>query len=112
MDELRGIPSPGYCGGIWRQPRQDLNFIDGDLNNNPQPDNAISWSQGTDRGAVAQGHLVLPRLEGRFIGTGHHYTIFTVHKPVFSHRNLYLGTLILHGRDCRGHRLGACWVIF
>ena len=47
LDELRRIPSPGYYGGLWRQPTCDFTFMDAGMEG-PHPDPAISGPQSTE----------------------------------------------------------------
>jgi hypothetical protein len=47
MDELRSIPSPGYYGGIWRQPTADATFMDREMVL-PHPDPTISGPQESE----------------------------------------------------------------
>ncbi|KAK3301546.1 uncharacterized protein B0H64DRAFT_383960 [Chaetomium fimeti] len=48
MDELRSIPSPGYYGGIRRQPIRDCHFITDRVSHRPHPDKAISGPHETE----------------------------------------------------------------
>jgi hypothetical protein len=48
MDELRSIPSPGYYGGIWRQPTRDFYFSD-DSTGQPHPEPEISGPKETGK---------------------------------------------------------------
>ncbi|KAK4034987.1 kinase-like domain-containing protein [Parachaetomium inaequale] len=99
MDELRSIPSPGYYGGIWRQPIQDWSFVDPELQTCPHRDTAISgpheseedWAEAMwrclDVNVKSDERRRLP-LKRR-----HYKAMFQGHKPVFTHADLSPGNI-------------------
>jgi serine/threonine protein kinase len=104
-DELRRIPSPGYYGGIWRQPTQDFYFQDQEEVGRPHRDETISGPQETDEQWVeAMYRCVETRAKTdkrRFLSVlrGHYHKIFRGHKPVFTHADLFPGNIMLRVED-------------
>ncbi|KAG7294082.1 hypothetical protein NEMBOFW57_004144 [Staphylotrichum longicolle] len=101
MDELRGIPAPGFYGGIWRQPIQDYFFTDVNLGTRPHLDETISGPQETeeqwteamwrclDDRVYGDDRLRLPFLRQ------HYHALFKGHKPVFTHADLLHENIML-----------------
>lgn len=112
MDELRSIPSPGYYGGLWRQPIQDCLFAEGGplgVNRRPHPDSTISGPQETEEAWTdamwrfldtsvhpdsAYAVMVLPYLRRPY------QAVFKGHYPVFTHGDLQPVNIML-GDDGR-----------
>ncbi|KAL2015117.1 hypothetical protein VTK56DRAFT_6291 [Thermocarpiscus australiensis] len=101
MDEIRSIPSPGYCSGIWRQPTQDRYFEDPEQANRPHQDSTISGPHETEEQWVeamwryADSMVVSGERRWLSLLRRHYHAIFKGHKPVFTHANLFLGNLML-----------------
>jgi hypothetical protein len=106
MDELRSIPSPGYYGGVWRQPIRERDFwslTDG----LPYPEPEITGPHETeaqfvegmwhciDRAVVSyetgparrQRHLAYLRR--------HYHAVFKGHRPVFTHADFFRGNIMV-----------------
>ncbi|KAK3295307.1 uncharacterized protein B0H64DRAFT_432082 [Chaetomium fimeti] len=101
LDELRSIPSPGYYGGIWRQPTRECNFEDPVKIWEPHNDVTISGPQETEEQWIdamwrCAGSRVdpsqrdtLPQLRVDY------HAAFKGHKPVFTHACLFRSEMIL-----------------
>jgi serine/threonine protein kinase len=101
LDELRSIPSPGYYGGIWRQPIRDCHFTDVAGNDLPYKGSAISGPHETEeQWADAMWRVLdvwltrstrkqLPLLRRQY------HAVFKGHQPVFTHANFFPGNVIL-----------------
>ncbi|KAK4039396.1 kinase-like domain-containing protein [Parachaetomium inaequale] len=93
LDELRSIPSPGYYGGIWRQPNLDGYFQDPELDPLPHRDESISKPQETEEQWVdAMWRCVgakHPNERQNFLSLlrRQYHTIFRGHRPVFTHND-------------------------
>ncbi|KAK4153045.1 kinase-like domain-containing protein [Chaetomidium leptoderma] len=100
LDELRRIPSPGYYGGIWRQPTREFTFAD-DSTVRPHPDETISGPQETeeqwadamwrclDTRVKPENQSTVPMLRSLY------QIIFKGHKSVFTHADLFLDNIII-----------------
>lgn len=75
MDELRRIPSPGYYGGIWRQPMRDFHFMDPGRLGQPHRDNNISQPQETQEEWADAMWLCVERLTPVITETPHALTL-------------------------------------
>ncbi|KAL2132778.1 hypothetical protein VTI74DRAFT_3402 [Chaetomium olivicolor] len=103
MDELRSIPSPGYYGGIWRQPTQDLWFRDPELMSHPHANTAISgpqqteeqWTESMWRCLDTRSKTARRQYDFLSIRRRHYHPIFKGHKPVFTHSDFGPENMIL-----------------
>ncbi|KAK4233402.1 kinase-like domain-containing protein [Achaetomium macrosporum] len=101
MDELRSIPSPGYYGGIWRQPIRDFYFEDPKLVGQPHHDSTISEPHETEEQWVeamwrcVESRAVSGQRRWLSLLRRHYHAIFKGHRPVFTHANLFLGNIML-----------------
>jgi tRNA A-37 threonylcarbamoyl transferase component Bud32 len=99
MDELRSIPSPGYYGGIWRQPIRDFNFLDQLQQPHTEP-NIAGPHETEEQWVEAMYHVLVKMLvsvqEGDLAHFRRHYhAVLKGHKPVFTHGNLLSVNIIL-----------------
>jgi serine/threonine protein kinase len=101
LDELRSIPSPGYYGGIWRQPIRDTCFTDEAGNPLPHKDNAISGPHETEEQWVdAMSRVLRLWLKGLAYDMlpflrNQYPAVFKGHQPVFTHASLVPRNFIL-----------------
>lgn len=107
VDELRRIPSPGYYGGLWRQPVRDVDFEDkrtGLLY--PQPEIAgphdteeqfvdAMWRCLDNARNVAAEDSPAVRVRRLAYIRRQYHAIFKGHRPVFAHANFYPGNVML-----------------
>jgi serine/threonine protein kinase len=105
LDELRSIPSPGYYGGIWRQPNPDFYFANPENGRQPHQDESITKPHGTEEQWVdAMWRCVAARhpkeKQNSLSLLRHHYqTIFKGHSPVFTHADLFPGNIMVRDDD-------------
>jgi hypothetical protein len=105
VDGLRSIPSPGYYGGIWRQPNLDFLFADPDLK--PRQDKAISgpyeteeqWVEGMLRCAEMRYCYETAKQHFSPVLRRHYRTVFKDHKPVFTHADFFPGNIMIRDDD-------------
>ena len=105
MDELRSIPSPGYYGGVWRQPIQDCLFAEGGpggVTNQPYPDSTISGPQVTEEAWTdAMWRLLNTSVSNpnalKYISylERPYLAVFKGHHPVFTHGDFQPVNIIL-----------------
>lgn len=95
LHELRSIPSPGYYGGIWKQPIRDYHFTVGNPGHEPYQHSAISGPHETEeQWAEAMFRCVDMRTqtesERRMMSLvrRHYHAIFEGHEPVFTNANI------------------------
>ncbi|KAH6635900.1 kinase-like domain-containing protein [Chaetomium tenue] len=101
LDELRSIPSPGYYGGIWRQPIRDSNFRNKTLKG-PCEDPAISGPHETEEQWIDAMWLCVKMMKDRRwlnqlprIRKDYHVVFKGEYKPVFTHADLSLDNVML-----------------
>ncbi len=100
MDELRSIPSPGYYGGVWRQPIQASLFAEHGplgMNRRPHPDSTISGPHETEEAWTdAMWRFLDTSVESNSVFVPSfipflrrpYQAIFKGHHPVFTHGDL------------------------
>jgi aminoglycoside phosphotransferase len=93
MDELRTLPSPGYYGGIWRQPNQSMYhyFDSSDIEKIQETEE--QWADAMCRRIgfafrPYQHQTTVPRFR-RF-----YRRVFSGHKPVFTHGDFFHNIMI------------------
>ncbi len=109
LDELRSIPSPGYYGGIWRQPVRDFDFMSretGFAHSEPE----IAGPHETEEQFVDAMLRCYQKLQEAWpyqdfgpVWTAHHlaylrrqyHAIFKGHPSVFAHANFFPGNVML-----------------
>ncbi|KAH6850547.1 hypothetical protein B0I37DRAFT_116541 [Chaetomium sp. MPI-CAGE-AT-0009] len=94
MHELRSIPSPGYYGGIWKQPALDCSFRGLDPEYSAAQETEEFWAYGLwrclDLKLKGASRNVLPALWGIY------QTMFKGHEAVFTHGNLFPGNIMFN----------------
>ncbi|KAK3299768.1 kinase-like domain-containing protein [Chaetomium fimeti] len=108
MDELRAIPSPGYCGGLWGQPNLDIHFGNPDRVHEPHSDSAISGPKATEEEwADTMCRRLEQREHGPAKGRPYYMTwlrrlyriVFRGHRPVFNHGDFSPGNIMIRDDD-------------
>lgn len=104
LKEPRSIPSPGYYGGIWKQPIRDYHFTNRTSGPEPYQDSAISgpheteeqWVEGMWRCLDANSRPKTP-MSRRMMSLvrRHYHAVFKGHEPVFTHGNILPRNIML-----------------
>jgi tRNA A-37 threonylcarbamoyl transferase component Bud32 len=102
LGELRSIPSPGYYGGIWKQPIRDFHFTCRNPGDQPYKDSAISgpheteeqWVEAMWRCLDTRTETLMARRMMSLVRR-HYHGVFKGHESVFTHGNILPRNLIL-----------------
>lgn len=100
VDELRCIPSPGYYGGIWGQPALDYNFRGVEPQFTAAQRTEEFWAFGLWRGlGLKLKDWSEPRV-ARMLSPvwGFYQSFFRGHASVFTHGNLFPGTIMINNK--------------
>ncbi|KAH8907470.1 kinase-like protein [Coniochaeta sp. PMI_546] len=101
FDELRSLPSPGYYGGVWRQPILDYYFTGSWEPESPLPDamTCDTEEQWVDE-MVARASAVRPRGDDREEWQRRMFrAVLRGHPPVFTHADLDRSNIIVRSSD-------------
>ena len=97
LDELRSIPSPGYYGGVWRQPIMDF-YLTGGMDVGPRPDTpACDTEEEWVEAMLTMGqdiYAVEPPMRYEWLKTMYHSGL-RGHEPVFTHGDLDRGNILV-----------------